>query len=202
MENDEILKLLESNREKGFSALYNKYREIVMYTIFNIVKNREVAEDLSSEVFIKIHQKIETFKENISLEMWIKTIAINTSIDFIRRTRKEMRDIYIDDNEIKLDLNEPDGKTPESILINKEHKDLLYDAIDSLGERTKEILLLRLIENKSYIEIANEMNISVGTVKHSLHKYKNKIKQSINQQKQKKDENKKSILFDGNKILS
>ena len=81
----EINKLVEEvkiNRsEKAFSKIYHHFYKTIWLTIYNIVKNKDIADDLISITFTKVYQKIESFVDNISFEMWLKTIAINTAID-------------------------------------------------------------------------------------------------------------------------
>ena len=81
----EIINLVEQAKtgsERAFSELYNKYYKTVWFTIYNIVKNRDVTEDLISVVFTKAYMKMDSYTEHISYEMWLKTIAELTAIVF------------------------------------------------------------------------------------------------------------------------
>lgn len=74
--------------EKAFNALYNKYYKTVWYTANNVVRNTDAADDITSMVFTKVYLKLQSFTNHISFEMWLKTITVNTAIDYIRRNKK------------------------------------------------------------------------------------------------------------------
>ena len=78
--NDLIKKAQEGN-ERSFEELYKLYYNEVFNTIFYIVKDTEIANDLTSDVFIKVYQNLSMYKEDISFKMWLKTIASNYCID-------------------------------------------------------------------------------------------------------------------------
>ena len=84
----EIIELVEqakNNKERAFTTLYNKYYTTVWFTVYNLVKNKDVTEDLISVVFTKAFKKLDLYTEHISFEMWLKTIAVNKSLYFFLR---------------------------------------------------------------------------------------------------------------------
>lgn len=201
MNTKEAIDLAKAGSEKAFTALYNVHYKMVYNNVYNIVRNKDVADDLTSETFLKAFKNIGQFKKDISFEMWLKTIANNHSIDWIRSGNKSKHDIYIDDDRLA-EFICSDFSNPEKDLIKKDEKELLELALKSMAERPKRILTMRYVDDMTYKEIAEKLNLNIGTIKHYLHQYKAKIINQINNQKQPKNENTKSIMVNGNEILS
>jgi len=202
MDIKEQIELAKAGSEKAFTLIYNTYYKSIYNNIYNIVKNKDVSDDLISETFVKAFKNIDKFTKDISFEMWLKTIANNTSIDFIRRSEKLKDLVYSDDDQIN-EVIHTDYSNPESDYIKREMSKELRRNIDGLSNRAREILILRFVDERTYQEIADQLNISIGTVKHYIFKYSAVIKKNmLNQQKTKKSHENKSIVFSGNKVLS
>lgn len=161
--------------EKAFSQLYQKYNKTIWFTIYNIVKNSDVADDLTSVVFTKVYEKLQTYVSHISFEMWLKTIAVNTSIDYIRRTKKEQLNNYIDDDEYtgQLDSN---IKSPEEQMILSQNVEVIMKCIPLLRKKYRDLIYARL-DGKSYHQISEELAIPEATVKTCLNKARAKLRQ-------------------------
>lgn len=201
METIEAIELAKSGSQKAFTYLYAKFNRSIYANIYNIVRNRDVADDLLSETFVKAFKNIDKFTKNISFEMWLKTIANNHSIDFVRSGIKNKGMIYFDD-ELLSDFAYTDGVTPESKLIEKEEYGNYEKGLKTLSNRSGQVLELRYKGNLTYQEIANKLGISIGTVKHYIHRYTKTLISNITNQSSKPNENKKSSLISGNQILS
>lgn len=178
----EIIKIVDKAKqgdEKSFSFLYNKYKKTIWYTIINIVKNEEVANDLLSIVFTKAYIKLQTYVNHISFEMWLKTIAINASIDYIRKYKYEQLNNYIDDEDCKIQLGDSE-KSPEEQLILQEQIKIVNKIIPTLKKKYRDLLMAR-ISGMSYKDIAEKFNLTELSVKSFLNKARWKLKQKINQ---------------------
>lgn len=198
MTSKEAIELAKAGSQKAFTMLYNAHYRAVYCNVYNIVKNKDVADDLTSETFLKAFKSIDKFTKDISFEMWLKTIANHHSIDFIRSGKKSQGDLYIDD-ELEQEFVHTDYSNPEKEMIKKEESEMLAKTISKMGSRQKEIIQMRFTEELTYQEIADRLGLSIGTIKHYLHRYKEKIISNINQ-KSKKNED-KSIVFSGNGFL-
>lgn len=177
----EIINLVEQAKtgsERAFSELYNKYYKTVWFTVYNIVKNRDVTEDLISVVFTKAYMKMDSYTEHLSYEMWLKTIAVNSAIDYIRRMKNEKLNNYIDDEETTIQLSDVE-KSPEDSFIVKEKLKLTLEAIPTLKKQYRDLIQSR-IDGLSYKDIAEKLAIDELTVKSNLNKARNILKQKIN----------------------
>lgn len=166
----------KAGKQDAFTNLYNRYHKLIRYVVWNIVKNDDVADDLTLVTFTKAFQKIDTFVNNISFEMWLKTIAFNTSIDYIRRVKEENLNRYID-NENEFIQIESNTLNPEERIIKSEDLIALGDAMLLLRSRYRKLIELRYHQDLSYKEIAAELGIPEGTVKSDLNKAKKKLKE-------------------------
>lgn len=174
----EIIDLIEQAKkgsQKAFSELYYRYKSNIWYTILNVVKNTDVADDLTSIVFTKAYEKLSTYVNHISFEMWLKTIAVNASIDYIRRNKKEQLNNYVDEDESPIQLSDLE-KSPEENLILKEKLDIVLQAIPTLKKKYRDLINAR-IGGLSYKEIAKELAMNELAVKGDLNKARQKLKQ-------------------------
>ena len=174
----EIIDLIEQAKkgsQKAFSELYYRYKSNIWYTILNVVKNTDVADDLTSIVFTKAYEKLSTYVNHISFEMWLKTIAVNASIDYIRRNKKEQLNNYVDEDESPIQLSDLE-KSPEENLILKEKLDVVLQAIPTLKKKYRDLINAR-IDGMSYNEIANKHAMNELAVKGDLNKARQKLKQ-------------------------
>lgn len=177
----DIINLVEQAKlgsHKAFSELYYRYKSNIWFTIFNVVRNSDVADDLTSIVFTKAYEKLSMYTQHISFEMWLKTIAVNTSIDYIRRNKKEQLNNYVDDSESTIQLSGLE-RSPEEELILKERVQLVMETIPTLKKKYRDLLNAR-IEGLSYKDIADKLAINEFAVKSDLNKARQKLKQKIN----------------------
>lgn len=164
--------------EKAFSILYKQYNKTVWFYIFNIVKNSDVADDLTSIVFTKVYEKIKSYVSHISFEMWLKTIAINTAIDYIRKTKKEQLNNYIDDEENTIQLGGTE-KSPEESLILQQNVETIMKCIPLLRKKYRDLINAKL-EGKTYNQIAEQLAIPESTVKTCLNKARERLRELYN----------------------
>lgn len=174
----EIIDLVEQAKQgsqKAFSKLYYKYKTDIWYTIMGVVKNTDVADDLTSVVFTKAYEKLSMYTQHISFNMWLKTIAVNASIDYIRRNKKEQLNNYVDEDENPIQLSALE-RSPEEDLILKEKLDIVLQAIPTLKKKYRDLINAR-IDGMPYKEIASKLAMNELAVKGDLNKARQKLKQ-------------------------
>lgn len=161
--------------ELAFNSLYYKYKKRVWRTAYSIVHNADAADDIVSTVFTKVYTRLNTFTEHISFNMWVKTITINTAIDYIRRNKKEHLNNYIDDEESQIQLSRLDN-SPEESYIDKQNLDIVYDCIGRLKKKYRDLLTAK-INGKSYKELAEEFAMPELTVRTIIGKARKRLRQ-------------------------
>lgn len=157
--------------QHAYASLMERYRDTVFYMLLKMVKNRSDAEDLTIEAFGKAFKKLHQYTPDFAFSTWLFKIASNNCIDFLRKRRTSTISIDGQLDEygetipftIKTDL--PD---PEEDLIRQQKSKHLHDVVSKLKPRYKELVTLRYFDELSYEEIAERMNLPIGTVKAQL----------------------------------
>lgn len=159
----------------AFQKLYDKYRRLIRYIIYDSLKNDEVTADLVAITFEKAFKRLDYFVESISFEAWLKTIAINTVIDWIRKEKNKQYNLYIDDENNTVQV--ATDNDPETDLIKSESIDILRIALTRLRSKYRNLLELRYFKGLSYEELSAELGIPMGTIKSDLSKAKRKLRE-------------------------
>lgn len=166
MKKRELIQLVE-DCEKGKQAaqttLMNLFWDQVFYYVLSKIHHKADAEDISIETFTKVFQKLSLYNEDFDFSTWVRAIAHNTMIDYIRK--KTELNISIDDDVLRhLDLASL-VPNPEQSLILEQSTEQLMLHVGDLPRIYREIIRLRFLEDKSYNQIAEELNLSLSNVK-------------------------------------
>lgn len=162
----------------AFELLILKYQSQVFYAAMNIVKNREYAEDISQDAFLKAYEKLDTLQDKDHFYPWLKRITVNLALNHYDRG-KRIVDIETEDSEVSYFDTITSGETPEDFLIKDELKKYVRMFVDGLPERLRTVVMLREVEDMSYEEIADILNIPLGTVRSRLFNARQIIKERL-----------------------
>jgi RNA polymerase sigma factor (sigma-70 family) len=186
----------KAENEAGFELLFKKFKPMV-FNFFNkaLFSDGETAKDLMIEVFMKVHINIDSYSaEKAALSTWIHRISKNVLIDHLRsRANKDTLSIDSlfennaskgdDDNSARFQIADDNANDSSELMIREERVLELLNALNKLKrEEHKQILTLYYLEEKSYKEISDEMNISNSSVKVLLHRAKNYLKDILDRQ--------------------
>lgn len=163
------LERLRRRDYEAFGEIVDAYQSRVFGFVRRMVPTGEDAEDVTQEVFLKAYRNLPGFDGRCSLRTWLFRIAHNLCIDRARRRGRapEMTSLVSEDEPGGFDF--PDGSaTPEALLMTHELQTLIEDAIGSMSEKLRSVLLLHDREEMAYDEIAETLGIPVGTVKSRL----------------------------------
>ena len=151
---------------RAFDLLVLKYQSRVIATAFKFVKEKQLAEDIAQEAFIKSYKSIDSFREESSFYTWVYRITVNTAKNYLlsskRRDEVVISDLSQDDS---FYLEKLDVDSPQEILKASELRDLIFETLSSLGEETRTALSLREFDRLSYEQIAEIVQCPVGTVR-------------------------------------
>jgi RNA polymerase sigma-70 factor (ECF subfamily) len=171
--------------QQAYAELLQKYRGPVFNLIIRMVKSKEEAEDLVQEAFIKAFNSLHSFNMQYAFSTWLYKIAINNSIDHFRKQKLKLcsLDKPVESKEGELKREFPDVTfAADKDLLNKEKMGLIQDAIDSLPEKYRMSIVYRHQEEKSYEEIAEIMDIPLGTVKARIFRAREMLKKKLKDQ--------------------
>ena len=178
MEEKELIRAAQKGSEEAFAALVEKYRIKMFNLAYSIIRDPDLADDLAQDVFIKAYVSLPKFKHQSGFGTWLYRIAVNASMDHLRKERKfktavckarTSEQTVQDDEIVKQEIEEE----------REERRKLLYQALRSLPEKHQVILTLRDIQGLPYREIADMLDISPGTVDSRLHRARQKLRKRL-----------------------
>lgn len=161
--------------------LYQNYNVLVFNVALHYVQNVEDAEEITQDVFVKVHQSLKDFNQNSSHKTWIYRIAINQSLDFIKKKNSQKRFFIFgnrnhNENEY---LNSSTFEHPGIDLLRKEEAEILYKTINTLSENQKTAFILSKIDGLSNPEVAEIMELSVSAVESLVFRAKASLKEKL-----------------------
>jgi RNA polymerase sigma factor (sigma-70 family) len=154
----ELVTRAQNGDRNAFSELVRIHAPGVLNVIYRLCGNMQVAEDATQETFIQAWQRLPSYRPRSSLRNWLYRIAVNTAIDMLR---KEKRILPGEIENMNLMVSEPG---PEAMATNLERTEMVQEAILALPDASRAVLVLREFEDLSYKEIAESLDIPVGTV--------------------------------------
>jgi RNA polymerase sigma factor (sigma-70 family) len=172
---EELIALCKLGDTSGYTELYHEHAQAVYNTIFRLVSHSGEAEDILQESFVAAFQKIDQFTMTGGFRAWVKRIAINKSVDLIRKRRINFVEL------------EPGWKTiaDESAVDEKEYTysmEKIAAAIDTLPEGYRTVFNLFAVENIPQAEIAQMLGLEHNTVRTQYHRAKQKIVAALQKQ--------------------
>jgi RNA polymerase sigma-70 factor (ECF subfamily) len=179
----EVVAAATAGKEAAYRELLRRYERPVFSLIYRMVRNRELAEDLSQETFIKVLNALASYRPEFKFSSWVFKIANNAAIDHLRR--RELDTLSLEgsphaDTPEKLEATALQiGEKAESALdavANKELGTEIEQAIARLRPEYRTCILLRHVDGRPYEEIAEILNLPLGTVKTYIHRARNELR--------------------------
>lgn len=168
MDEKEFISELKQRNNKAFEKLIKQYQTKIINLCYGFVQNKDDSEDITQEVFIEIYNSIKNFKENSKIGTWVYRIAVNKSLDFLRKKKRKKQLVFIEnlfgfgnnsDEETILSNITSDGE-----LENKEKIKILNLALEKLPENQRIAFVLCVHENMSYEDISQVMGNTISAV--------------------------------------
>jgi len=183
LEDRELAALAAKGREMAFRELLSRYERPVFSLVYRMVRDRTLAEDLAQEAFIRAFNAIGTYKPSFKFSSWIFKIANNHAIDHLRK--RKLDTISIDGSPHARSLEEAaqtrlvvesQEEAPDRYVESRELGGQIEEAIASLRPEYRTAVLLRHVEGYTYEEIAEIMELPLGTVKTYLHRARGELR--------------------------
>ncbi len=168
LEDDVLVKDAIGGDENAYKKLVDKYERALYFHILKMIKDREQVEDLVQETFVKAFDNLNTYSTNYAFSTWLYRIATNHTIDYLRK--KKLKTLSIDepmktkDGEMEMQLPDESAGTDRNI-IKKQRQKIVQKAIKDLPKKYRLVIEMRHMEEKSYQEIADVLDLPLGTVK-------------------------------------
>ena len=182
----EVVELARKGKEVAYRELLRRYQRPVFSLIYRMVRDRELAEDLAQETFVKVLNALDRYRPEYKFSSWVFKIANNASIDHLRR--KELDTLSLEGG--------PDATTPERVeatalqlgdqaespldeLEARELGSTIEKAIGCLRPEYRSCIILRHVEGRPYDEIAGILDLPLGTVKTYIHRARAELKECL-----------------------
>ena len=181
IEEQELIIRTQKGDKDAFNPIVSKYQQKIYNLIYQRVRNREMAEDICQETFLKAWQALPNFKGQSAFYSWLYKIAINSCIDFLR---KQNKGIVMSWEELPQHVDkaiEASQKQPSisQILEKKEFRNIVGKAVRQLPTGQRDVFYLRYGEELRIKDIATRLNKSEGTIKTHLHHARRKLRDML-----------------------
>lgn len=186
LSDQEVIEHARRGRQSAFRALIGRYERPVFSLIYRLVRDRERAEDLAQDTFIKVLNHLDRYDPSYKFSSWIFKIAHNTALDHLRRKRPEVLSIHGSPHartaeEVEATTLTPasDDESPEAFTASRELGAHIEQAIGTLRPEYRTAIILCHVEGRPYDEIAQIMDVPLGTVKTFIHRARNELRKQL-----------------------
>ena len=182
----DVVALAQQGRERAFRELVRRYERPVFSLVFRMVRDREAAEDLAQDSFVKVLNHIDRYRPEFKFSSWIFKIANNVAIDYLRK--RQLDTVSMDGSPHAATAAEVEASSfeladrQETALDELEARELgtaIERAIARLRPEYRSCIMLRHIEGRSYEEIAATLDLPLGTVKTYIHRARNELRAAL-----------------------
>jgi RNA polymerase sigma-70 factor (ECF subfamily) len=167
-----LVEAAKKGDQSAFAQLMDRYRESIYFMMFKMVRHQDDADDLTIEAFGKAFSRLDQYSPNFAFSTWLFKIASNNCIDFIRKKRIKVTSMETgytnDDGEVLFIEAKNQTMDPEETIIHGQKVQHMRMLVSKLKPRYRELVEKRYFEELSYEEIAEELNLPIGTVKAQL----------------------------------
>jgi RNA polymerase sigma-70 factor, ECF subfamily len=182
----DVVVLAQEGKEEAFREIVRRYERPVFSLVFRMVRDREVAEDLAQETFIKVLNHIDKYRPEFKLSSWLFKIANNVAIDHLRR--RQLDTVSMEGSRHAVSAAEVEATSfdvaarQETALEELESRELgsaIERAIARLRPEYRACIMLRHVEGRSYEEIAATLDLPLGTVKTYIHRARHELREAL-----------------------
>src|SRR5689334_8639565 len=188
LEDMELVNSALDGDQKSYAKLMSRYKDSIYFLLLKMVHNEDDANDLTIEAFGKAFSNLQKYTPDFAFSTWLYKIALNNSIDFIRRKKIETFSLHDtlenergESFEIDIRSTNPD---PEEKFVRQQRGKILREVIEKINPKYRLLIELRFFEELSYEEIAQRTKLPLGTVKAQLFRAKNLLYQILNPRKE------------------
>jgi RNA polymerase sigma-70 factor (ECF subfamily) len=181
-----LVELARNGDQNAFAELMKRYNRSLYHTILKMIRNVDDAEDLTIEAFAKAFKNLDKFKQDYTFSTWLFRIATNNCIDFIRKKKMNtlsINNIFTGEGGEEVSLDIADASNPQEEAIRSQKIALMQNLVSKLPAKYRKLVTMRYFEEMAYQEIAEELELPIGTVKAQLHRARELLYDMIKNQK-------------------
>jgi RNA polymerase sigma-70 factor, ECF subfamily len=186
LSDQEIVARASHGSEAAYRELIGRYQRPVFSLIYRLVRDRELAEDLAQETFIKVLNAIDRYRPEFKFSSWIFKIAHNTALDQLRKKELDTLSLQGSPHATSAEAAEASAprvasteENPEEYTASREIGEHLERAIGTLRPEYRTAIVLWHVEGRPYEEIAEVMDVPLGTVKTFIHRARKELREQL-----------------------
>lgn len=167
LEDDKYVAKAMSGDQDAYKKLMDKYQKPLYFHVLKMVRNHEQVEDLVQEAFMKAFNNLESYNTNYAFSTWLYRITTNHTIDYLRKRKLQTTSISepIQTKDGEMEIQISDERETDRAIIRKERKQIIHQAITDLPDKYRKVIEMRHLQELSYQEIAEQLDLPLGTVK-------------------------------------
>ena len=176
-----LIRKVAAGDQEAFREVVRANRNMVINVCYSLLNDREQAEEVAQDVFLQIYKKAGEFKGKSKISTWIYRITVNRAISTRRRDRLFKKREIIRQKTLAdlVSFKAPQADSPDSRLEAEEIRTAIHNALDSLPEKQRTIIILHKMEGFSSKEIAQILNISLSSSEARIHRAKINLKKKL-----------------------
>jgi RNA polymerase sigma-70 factor (ECF subfamily) len=176
----ELVRAAQKGDDSAFEALVRTYEKKVYHLALRMCGNQEDAYEIAQEAFLSAWKGLTFFRGESSFSTWLYRLASNAAIDFLRREKRQSSpgDFSLDDEETYIEPPDP-SPTPQQHAEATELRAALAEGLNKLSPEHRQVLLLRELQGLSYEEIADALDLDLGTVKSRIARAREKLRKYL-----------------------
>jgi RNA polymerase sigma factor (sigma-70 family) len=181
-----LVEKAKEGSQRAYADLMQRYKDSIHFMALKMVNNKDDAMDLTVETFAKAFENLEKYKPDFAFSTWLFRIATNNCIDFIRKkklTTMSIDSLVDDEGDDRPYQIRSDSLNPEEHSIKKQQNEQLKEIVERLPSRYRTLIMLRYFEELSYEEIAQQLDLPLGTVKAQLFRARDLLSNVMNKNK-------------------
>src|SRR5262244_549190 len=173
----DLIARARAGEHDAFRVIFNRYSKPIASFINDLVDNRDLAEELTQETFVRAYKNLKALRDDTKLSTWLFGIAKNVARESLRYKHRETDKVGIDDDRV---IEISDGKLPpDRELLDKELNGVIKDALGALDEDKRLVFTLKIFQQRSYEEIAEITGSSIPKLKTDLHRARAEMRRRI-----------------------
>ncbi len=181
-EDKELIERALAGNQDAYRQLMERHRPAIYHIVYKIARGGEVVNDLVQETFMKAFASLSTYRSEYKFSTWLYRIAANAAIDHLRK--KRLKTLSLDSppetSSGRIEIEIPDNSyNPERDFEARERRVSIDEAIESLPDKYRIVIVYRHKDDKSYEEIAEVLNIPIGTVKARIFRARELLKKKL-----------------------
>jgi len=173
----ELTERARSGDQEAFRLIFERFARPIISFIYDMVSQRDLAEELAQETFVRAYKSIQGLKDDAKLSTWLFGIAKNVARESLRSRVKDERRVEMEDGRV-LELSDR-GLPPDRQLLDRELNRVIHRALGELDEDKRLVFTLKVFQQRSYEEIAEITGSSVAKLKTDLHRARAEMRRRI-----------------------